>query len=274
MPYDRPRQQGEDPISWALATGRADEATATRWRNRIAEAGEGAASAIEYVIDVLAPGSAVALTASGTPAIPATAAATSAAAGARRPAGTDPRYALNPVLDEIAASQAKVYATALQHNPQPPTLFESGDLPPFTASGIDPSALAEVPWQARHHIAAEPNRAEVLAMIEEVSGEDGPAMAQMLFGNNQVNKQYQARVMAWATNGAIAADRQREVAARVRNQRAAASAGAPVAKSVDEMTDDEIEAAVFGEMDQAAAQRTADYEKAIAEGRVVGHFRR
>lgn len=269
MPYDRPQQPGEDPISWALATGRVNETVAAEWRGKIAR-GEVRASFIQELAGVHAPGCAVALSASGqaysTPA---------AASTARRTAGAAAQhYELNPVLASIAANQRNTYAAATAHNPQPPTLFESGDLPPFCASGVDPAVLTDVPWQARHRIAAEPDRAEVLAMIEEVSGEDGPAMAGMLYGHDLDNKAYVARVERWALDGAIAADQQREVAARVRNQRAAASADAPAAKSVDEMTDDEVEAAVFGEMDQAAAQRKADDEKAIAEGRVVGHFRR
>lgn len=52
------------------------------------------------------------------------------------------------------------YATTV--NGQPPSMFSTGPLPPFTASNIDPQLLLTLPWQMRHAAAQEPNRVRVL----------------------------------------------------------------------------------------------------------------
>jgi len=49
------------------------------------------------------------------------------------PVRIDP-WAANPIVDGLQAKNPATYAAALADGP-PPTLFESGDLPPFTASG-------------------------------------------------------------------------------------------------------------------------------------------
>lgn len=42
-------------------------------------------------------------------------------------------------------------------------MFESGDLPPFTASGVDPQVLMRLPWRFRHAAAMDRDPARVLA---------------------------------------------------------------------------------------------------------------
>jgi hypothetical protein len=71
----------------------------------------------------------------------------------------------------------------LEGVPQPsgkaPSLFENGDLPKITASGIDPSTLAEVPWQARRAVARASTTAEAYELVERYSGEEGHVLAEV-----------------------------------------------------------------------------------------------
>lgn len=56
------------------------------------------------------------------------------------------------------------------------TVFASGDLPPFTASGVDPQMLRDLPPSVRRAVAAEPDAARVLRVVEYVarnSADDG-----------------------------------------------------------------------------------------------------
>lgn len=50
-----------------------------------------------------------------------------------------------------------------------PTVFASGDLPPFTASGVDPQMLRGLPPLVRRAAAAEPDAARVLRVVEYVA---------------------------------------------------------------------------------------------------------
>lgn len=58
-----------------------------------------------------------------------------------------------------------------------PTAFPAGDLPVLTASGVEPSVLASLPWQARWAAARAETRGEVAAMIGEYQGAFGDDMA-------------------------------------------------------------------------------------------------
>jgi hypothetical protein len=89
-----------------------------------------------------------------------------------------------------------VYALASAEAP-PPTMFGAGDLPSFTASGIDPGVLAGIPWTARHAAAAAPTTAAAYAIIEEVSGPDGDLEAARYAGHGAC-RDYQNRVRSWA----------------------------------------------------------------------------
>lgn len=50
-----------------------------------------------------------------------------------------------------------------------PKMFMGGseDLPPFTASGLDPRLLLKLPYQVRHYAAAEPSLAAVHGLFEQ-----------------------------------------------------------------------------------------------------------
>jgi hypothetical protein len=255
--YDRERGVGESVVDWAVATGRIAHDDAAQWRAKPAAA--------EMILPVMAAGAGAWV---GAPV-----AASTNAPRPSRVAGADPRwYALNPAVDELRTGEPTTFAAAAKHNTAPPpTLFETGDLPPFTASGIDPQLLADVPWMARHRVAATANRTEALAMIEDLAGEDGLDLAAFEYGKDLANRDYHARVLKWATDGAIAGDEQRAVAARARQQ-VAASSGTP-AKTPEQMTDDEIEESLFGVLDRQRAARAQEIEDSIARGTAVGQGR-
>jgi hypothetical protein len=77
----------------------------------------------------------------------------------------DNTHALNPLLEIETQNRPNLVNLAKSEAPAP-TMWATGDLPPFTVSGLDPEMLRYVPWQARHAAAAEPDKAKVLKMIE------------------------------------------------------------------------------------------------------------
>lgn len=79
-------------------------------------------------------------------------------------------YGVNPLVDELAETNPAVHQMAMGEAP-PPTLFASGDLPPFTASGIDPQVLMKLPYTLRHAAAAESDPAAVLGILEEYASD-------------------------------------------------------------------------------------------------------
>lgn len=84
-------------------------------------------------------------------------------------------YAANPIVDDVAALSPAAYEAATREG-QAPKLFSGGrsDVPPFTASGLDPQLLLKLPYGVRHAAASEPDRAVVLQMFEEY-GDDPDA---------------------------------------------------------------------------------------------------
>lgn len=75
-------------------------------------------------------------------------------------------YAANPLIDVVKAQHPELITAQSKLSPMP-TMFVTGDLPPFTASGIDPEILNQFPWSQRHAMATDPDRAHVLRMLEE-----------------------------------------------------------------------------------------------------------
>jgi len=83
----------------------------------------------------------------------------------QRTVDTDP-FGPNPPLEALKVEQPGVAEAALRGGPAP-TLFVGGDLPAFTASGLDPAVLNNFPWQMRHAAAAEANPATVYSWLQE-----------------------------------------------------------------------------------------------------------
>ena len=84
-----------------------------------------------------------------------------------------------------------------------PKLFDSGDLPVMTASGIDVDLLRQIPWQARPAVARAKSYAEAHELITRYSGDNGQIQADFdavsggdLFGDVM---EYEDRLEAWGT---------------------------------------------------------------------------
>lgn len=106
------------------------------------------------------------------------------------------RFALNPLVDRARAEMRAAGRPA--PGGATPTLFPNGqDLPAFTASGIDPSALLDVPWQARHALAAAPTAAQAYAIVEQCSGPEAEEVAARAYGLHDGNADYEYRVQQW-----------------------------------------------------------------------------
>ncbi len=90
----------------------------------------------------------------------------------------------NPIVDGLKAKNPATFAAALADGP-PPTLFQSGDLPPFAASGVDVQTLMRLPFGVRHFAATATTAGEVLHLIETYAGDpdataDSPGLADYL----------------------------------------------------------------------------------------------
>jgi hypothetical protein len=120
------------------------------------------------------------------------------------PAGVDPRvYAANPLVDEARHSPSGRRAiAAAEKRAAAPTLFTGGDLPPFTASGLDPQELLKVPWYARPALAAVESKEEALELLAVYAGPDGDVAAQAdrVAGHPGV-ADYVGRVRDWLAEG-------------------------------------------------------------------------
>jgi hypothetical protein len=99
-------------------------------------------------------------------------------------------WGVNPLIEDYEQINAATLTHARAEGPEP-TLFESGDLPPFTASGVDPEVLNRLPYTARHAAAAEPSAATVLGMIEQYGNDPTIEFEHQGLG------EYRQRVTRW-----------------------------------------------------------------------------
>jgi hypothetical protein len=111
----------------------------------------------------------------------------------------------HPTPAEVSARgrEAGVVAKARARAPQP-TLFGTGDLPPFLASGVDPRALLAVPWQARHTLAAAPSAEAAYKIVDDFAGlpaEVADANAALYYSDHPGTRDYIARVEEWLVDG-------------------------------------------------------------------------
>jgi hypothetical protein len=114
------------------------------------------------------------------------------------PPGTDPSlYAANPLVEQMRRTRPALVEAAMRENPNPPRLFESGDLPPFTVSGLDPQTLAGLPWPLRRPVAEAPTLAAAYELVARYAGEGGPEMAVSDLGNRGENTGYVSAVSQW-----------------------------------------------------------------------------
>jgi hypothetical protein len=102
-------------------------------------------------------------------------------------------YPINPLVDALKARQPAVHAIASRERPAP-TMWHSGDLPPFTASGADPSVLLSLPAGVRHVAATLPDRGALMALLDQQAGAPEGTIIRSAGWD-----EYQARVQNWGS---------------------------------------------------------------------------
>lgn len=113
---------------------------------------------------------------------------------AARPVTAQATAASNPLVAHARSADPGACAEADRHGPAP-TLFTGGDLPPVTASGMDPPRLLDVPPEARHALAAATD-AEALALHERYSS-PGATVSDYRVAGHAGWTDYTRRVSAW-----------------------------------------------------------------------------
>ena len=83
-------------------------------------------------------------------------------------------YSRNEPADEYRQVNADTYAVASQKAGPPPKAFQGGhaDLPAFTASGVDPQLLLQLPYRCRHYTAADGDAATVHGIFEQYAHDE------------------------------------------------------------------------------------------------------
>jgi hypothetical protein len=177
----------EDVVEWGLRTNRYPVERVEFYRGRYSVDPQGTTALIRSLYPLPADLAASIATRSA-------AASRPFAGAAAFPSGDE--FRANPLVDDLRRTHPSLYAVALGEAP-PPTLFASGDLPVYTASGVDSAILASIPWMARHAVASAETTAEAYRIIEAVSGPDGVLSAH-LYADHPGVREYENRVRAWA----------------------------------------------------------------------------
>lgn len=269
MGQERPRRPDESVIAWALDTDRITAVEAQRWREKLANSRN--AKVTEEVLETVANSfpAGTRYEAIGPPAsaVPGSVSAAAAVVPAgRRPTGRvaaasagDPagHYALNPLLADAQLRFPADYAAAMEIDPNPPTLFAAGDLPPMMASGADPVLLSRVPWYARHSLASA-DAQTFQAEYEVLASADGVGEAQdPRYLRHANNEAYEARVVAWLAAGSRWREETRSEASRRRAEEVRA-AEAEAMGDQSTWTDEQIFAAAYGPL---IAKKAAEAEE-------------
>jgi hypothetical protein len=129
------------------------------------------------------------------------------AAAPAGPPGADPAlYAANPLLYEMRRDRPALVQAAMAEDPNPPRLFGDRDLPPFTASGLDPAMLASLPWPVRREVAEAPTLAAAYQLAERYgSGSDADLPGLLELRDSRYNLPYVEAMSQWlAGSGADA----------------------------------------------------------------------
>ena len=83
---------------------------------------------------------------------------------------TTDTYGPNPYVTDLSARSIGVFEAASERQAAP-TLFAGGDLPPFTASGLKPEILTDLPFTMRHAAASEQSTTKLLDWVERAVAE-------------------------------------------------------------------------------------------------------
>ena len=110
----------------------------------------------------------------------------------------------NPLVAAAYDANPDLVSRAAEQGPEP-TLFSAGDLPDFTASGVDPKVLLQVPWNARPKLAAETDKAQLFEAVELFNGIEDAHEAELVAKDHHLESpavyEYQRRVNDWVASG-------------------------------------------------------------------------
>ena len=109
----------------------------------------------------------------------------------RGPSAQVDRHALRPLGDYLRATSSR---PSMSDDPEP-TMFGTGDLPIFCASGVDVDVLRWVHWSARHAAAMDPDPALVWRLVEETAAGVEPSGTP---AGDAALRDYIGRVWRWA----------------------------------------------------------------------------
>lgn len=168
-----------DPVQWAYLHDKFPAARAPHWRAQYRRDPEATARRLEQLVAVPGIGG--------------------GKGGYVHPVSA--RFAPDP--SQFVDPRVWASASARASEP-PPRLFNSGDgdVPAATASGLPPETLYEIPWRARHAVAAEPDRGRAYHLVEKYSGPDGETLAEMDHGKSHEVAEYREAVKQWAGRNA------------------------------------------------------------------------
>lgn len=114
-----------------------------------------------------------------------------------------PRTVYRNPVEELRATHPELVAAA-ERGGRAPTMFAGGDLPSSSASGIDPKALAALPWRARLAAAWEPTLVEAHRLAEEYADPElGAWMSSQALANHPAVRDYIGRVNNWAATSGL-----------------------------------------------------------------------
>lgn len=106
-------------------------------------------------------------------------------------------------VDELRATHPELVRAAESGGP-PPSMFAGGDYPTTTASGIDPAALAGLPWRARLAAAWEPSLVEAHRIVEIYSdSEFGAWMSSESLARRSAVQDHVSDVNSWAATSGL-----------------------------------------------------------------------
>lgn len=112
-------------------------------------------------------------------------------------------YGPNPELAALQSAEPDRYRAALRANGTPPTMFATGDLPLFTASGLEAETLLVVPYVVRPTLASTADRAVARQLVEAYGGPPSQELwdetRQFWLEAGVIN--YVSRLFTWASAG-------------------------------------------------------------------------
>jgi hypothetical protein len=104
---------------------------------------------------------------------------------------------VNPLLDEMRQQNPALVDAAMADDPSPPKLFGDRDLPPFTASGIDPHLLGGLPRALRRPVAAAPTMKGAYELIEKFAGVEPDDLGLLALRHSRANQDYVSAFSLW-----------------------------------------------------------------------------